>query len=157
MMDNFGQDILNQINKKEQEIVALKKDYATYLELRKKYSMLDFGSEAIIPRNLDEAMKAKRAGKYQSYRKKGKPVIPTIYDANKLTWDEKCLYTLKQIGSARTDEVIDYIANLEPTLDKNTTIKNAVTNKLSKMKIAEWIYGKQTGEGKKVKYSLDEL
>lgn len=88
------------------------------------------------------------------YKKKGIPRVPDSYDQHRLTWDEKCLYALKQLGPSFADDVVNKISELEPSTPKKPTIKNAVTNKLSKMALAGWINGKAGAKGRSTEYSL---
>jgi hypothetical protein len=137
-------------NEKAELLSILKK----YREYKRKYPITPATDNAnYIPETNSIVIPAAS----KNYRVKGMPSIPDHYDKDRLTWDEKCLYALKELGVCFAENVIDKIKELEPDTPRVPTIKNAVTNKLSKMAIAGWINGKTGAQGRKTEYSLKDI
>jgi hypothetical protein len=63
---------------------------------------------------------------------KPKVIIPTQYSKN-LTWSEKVMWSVKEIGSGFVDNITEVIAKLEPDLNKKN-IKGMVTQYSSQLK-----------------------
>ena len=58
--------------------------------------------------------------------------ISTKYDKETLTWEERCIFILNELGKSTVDDVIKRILHYEPSVSE-TTARNVATNKLSKM------------------------
>ena len=58
--------------------------------------------------------------------------IPTNYDKETLTWEERCIFILNELGKCTVNEVVKKIRYYEPNVSA-ITARNVATNKLSKM------------------------
>lgn len=72
-------------------------------------------------------------------------VIPDEYNKDLLTWEQRCVYILNELGKATVEDVINKLKVYEPDVS-DTTAKNVVTNKLSKLNRTGRIKADKTGK-----------
>ena len=58
--------------------------------------------------------------------------VPDSYDRELLTWVQRCIFVLNELGRATVEDVVEKVREYEPDVTY-TTAKNVVTNKLSKL------------------------
>lgn len=132
--------ILRRIEKAKLELSEGERDLMIHREMKKKYGLIPLAPGTTINHSV------------RRVRKSGMPSIPNSYSDNN-TWFERCLYVLSILGECFTEDVITEIARFEPNTPQKT-IKDAVTNKLSKMAVMGWIDVNK--EGNKNKYKLKQ-
>ncbi len=148
--NTFLEDAELLINSKIEE---MKKDLEDIQRLRQKY-----GTDNNTPiSNTITTNKGNNSVVTKGRRPRGSskkmPSIPSTYDKNNNTWEQRYLFILRELGSGFVDDVIRTVLKYEPDTSVKT-IKNSAVNKLSKMYRMGWINAKQYG--KKNKYSLKE-
>src|SRR5665213_2111076 len=107
------------------QIEELKKDLEALRRLRSKYSKEYFHQVA----KEEVVISSSIVNNVPSF----KPIeIPSKYDKDVLTWEQRCVYILNKLGKATVEDVIKKVREYQPEVSE-ITAKNVVTNKLSKL------------------------
>lgn len=120
------------------QIEELKKDLEAVRRLRSKYSngysyKVPNGEKIISPSSSNDISAIK-------------PIeIPSKYDKNVLTWEQRCVFILNELGKATVEDVIKKLKEYQPEVS-NLTAKNVVTNKLSKLNRTKKINADKSGK-----------
>lgn len=78
-----------------------------------------------------------------------KSISDESYDLT-ASWKDKIIFTLKKLGKAGTQDVIDYIQRQEPA---NTTVKNNVATVLSRLASNKEVKSKTDVGGKNIYFA----
>lgn len=104
------------------QIEELKKDLEAVRRLRSKYSSGYSTTE-------EKIISSSSSNNVSSI----KPIeVPSKYDKDVLTWEQRCVYVLNELGKATVEDVIKKVKEYQPEVS-DLTAKNVVTNKLSKL------------------------
>jgi len=122
------------------QIEELKKDLEAVRRLRGKYSKeyeYTFKSDELV---------FSSGSNNETESETPKPIeIPPKYDKEVLTWEQRCIYILNELGKATVEDVIKKLKKYQPEIS-DITAKNVVTNKLSKLNRSNRIKADKSGK-----------
>jgi hypothetical protein len=113
------------------QIQELNKDLEAIQRLRKKYSTKTLSSDISI-NNIPNSSTPDVKIATDHITTYVPAEVPATYDNNILTWEERCVFILNELGRATVEDVIKKILQYEPDVAEKTA-RNVATNKLSKL------------------------
>ena len=117
------------------QLEELKKDLEAVRRLRSKYSEYKVPNEETII----SSPASKKVSTVNAIE------IPSEYDKDVLTWEQRCIYILNELGKATVEDVIKKVRKYQPEVSEKTA-KNVVTNKLSKLNRTQRINADKSGK-----------
>jgi hypothetical protein len=121
------------------QIAELQKDLEAVKRLRSKYSHGNNTPTLSSPQSNIATIEIDTTNN-------GEPIeIPASYDKNVLTWEQRCIFLLNELGKATVEDLISKLKEYQPDVPDKTA-KNVVTNKLSKLNRTHKIRADKSGK-----------